>query len=211
METDLDPFKPERTRDKENAKQAVLDFVEGAVSGDIDRMKASFDGLEIGANDGGEWVSAMRAASRLTLVPRATQEFFLQLCLDQGEHIRQECTDLVFLAGLRILLPKYDGPAIRLYRGESFHNRSRRTYGLSWTAGIEVAREFAQSRLHQTSNGGSVLLETLAPPDAIICAPFLLDNRYAENEYIVDRRCLASVKAIERFSQLSHDQFRCGS
>jgi hypothetical protein len=58
------------------------------------------------------------------------------------------------------------------------------------------------------STGGSVLLETLAPAEAIICAPALLDDRYGEKEYIVDRRRLTFVNVIDRFPQLSVDEFR---
>ena len=45
----------------------------------------------------------------------------------------------------------------------------------------------------------SVLLETLAPRDAIVCAPALLGDHYGEIEYVVDRRRLAAVKVIGRF------------
>ena len=53
----------------------------------------------------------------------------------------------------------------------------------------------------------SVLLETLAPRDAIVCAPALLGDHYGEIEYVVDRRRLAAVKVIGRFPRLSHEQF----
>jgi hypothetical protein len=56
--------------------------------------------------------------------------------------------------------------------------------------------------------GGSVLIQTLAPPDAIICAPYRLNNRYGENEYLVDRRRLDRVTVLLRFSQLSHEEAR---
>jgi hypothetical protein len=201
-------FQKELESSRQKAKQAVRDFVEGAASGNLDYMAASFEALDYGECDGGGWVRAMRAATRLNSVPRATQEFFLQVYLTSGDHIRQEGNDLVLADGLRVLLPKYKGPAMRLYRGDSFRNRSRRTYGLSWTACADIARDFAETGSWRASDGGSALLETLAPPDAIICAPALLDDRYAEKEYIVDRRRLTSVKAIERFTQLSHDDLR---
>lgn len=195
-------------KQKAEAKQAFRDFVEGAASADLRRMTASCNLLDYGEWDGGGWARAMRAVARLKSIPRATQRFFLQIYLTYGDHIRQECNDLDLTDGLRVLLPKYKGRAMLLYRGESAHNRARRTYGLSWTACADVARSFSLSELTRTSDGGSVLLETLAPAEAIICAPALLDDRYAEKEYIVDRRRLKVVKVIDRFSQLSHDQFR---
>ena len=46
---------------------------------------------------------------------------------------------------------------------------------------------------------GSVLLDALAPREAIVCAPGLLDDRYGEQEYVVDRRRLKAITVIERF------------
>lgn len=45
-------------------------------------------------------------------------------------------------------------------------------------------------------------METVAQPDAIICAPYLLDNRYEEQEVIVDRRRLGRVMVLERFAEI---------
>lgn len=193
---------------RHKAKQGVRDFLQGAAAGDLNKIAESFEALELGDLDGGGWARAMRAVSRLKSVPRATQKFFLQVYLSDGDHIRQECDDLTLVDGLRVLLPKYKGAARHVYRGEGFRNRSRRTYGLAWTADADVARDFAKSSFYRMSTGGSVLLETLAPAEAIICAPALLDDRYGEKEYIVDRRRLTFVNVIDRFPQLSVDEFR---
>jgi len=191
------------------AIKAVRDFVEGAARGDCERMVACLDALDYGECDGGGWARAMRAVTRLASVPHGVKEVFLRVFIRYGDNIRQACNkDLVLADGLRVLLPTYEGPALRLYRGEAFCNRSRRTYGLSWTAKADVARQYAEHGFYRASAGGTVVLETFAPTEAIICAPALLDDRYAEEEYVVDRRRLASVKAIERFPQLSHDQMR---
>jgi hypothetical protein len=53
----------------------------------------------------------------------------------------------------------------------------------------------------QTTKGGSLLLSACAPRNAIICVPALLNNRYGEEEYIVDPRLLTSIQVIERFPQ----------
>jgi hypothetical protein len=58
----------------------------------------------------------------------------------------------------------------------------------------------------RTFDGGSVLLKTVAPPDAIVCAPALHDESWGESEYLVDRRKLAKVEVIERFAQISHEE-----
>jgi hypothetical protein len=72
--------------------------------------------------------------------------------------------------------------------------------GLAWSASVNVARDFAKS-LWQTYQGGSVLLETQAPGASIICALATSNDCGGEQEYLVDRRFLGTVKVIERFVQ----------
>ena len=195
-------------RDLNKMKQVVRDFIRGAATGDLELMTASIEAVDYGECAGGGWARAMRAAARLISVPRAVQKVFLQVYMTNGDRIREECDDLALADGLRVMLPKYEGPAMLLYRAESFRNRSRRTYGLSWTSSADIAHSFAENGFYRTFDGGSMLLETLAPPAAIICAPSLIDLRYGEKEYIVDRRHLTVVTVIDRFPQLSHEQFR---
>jgi hypothetical protein len=110
--------------------------------------------------------------------------------------------DLLLIRALRVVLPPYRGPTVTLFRGDGARNCRRRTYGLSWTSELAVAEDFA-NREWRTTEGGSVVLETLAPPDAILCAPGLHDDRYGENEYLIDRRRLGRVTVLQRFPQLS--------
>lgn len=188
---------------QDRAREVVREFVQGAVAGSPERMLACFDEIEMGIGEpGGGWVGVMRAVSRQPSVPRVTREFFLRVFIKWGDHLRQECSDLVLADGLRMLLPKYKGPAKHLYRGESFLNRRRRTYGLSWSASADVARCHAEKTLCRSFPGGSVLLEAMAPANAIISRVRLSEDRYGESEYVVDRRRLTSVKVIERFAHL---------
>jgi hypothetical protein len=107
---------------------------------------------------------------------------------------RRQHRDLI--AGLRALLAPYRGPApLTVYRGDSAHNRRCRSYGLSWTANPEVARGFANG-LWRTFTGGSVVVRTDAPADAIISVP-----GSAEDEVIIDRRRLGRVDVIECLAQ----------
>jgi hypothetical protein len=189
---------------QERACEAVREFVAGAVAGSPERMNGCFDDLDLGGGEsGGGWAGAMRAVSRQPSLPHITREFFLRVFVRFGDHLRSECDDLVLADGLRMLLPKYRGPAIHLYRGENFTNRRRRTYGLSWSASADVARCHAKGCLCRSSLGGSVLLETMASADAIICRVPKSQDRYSEEEFVVDRRHLTSVKVIERFTEVS--------
>ncbi len=115
---------------------------------------------------------------------------------------------------------------MRLFRGASAGERRRRVYGLSWTTEVAEAEFFARER--QVWDGGSVVLETLAPPEAIICAvdypePVTVaelkrdfptipktdlegiversGQHHHEREYVIDRRYLSAVSVARRYAQ----------
>jgi hypothetical protein len=189
------------------ARQAVRDFVEGAKSGDLNRMEASYSSLDFGDCEGGGWRRAFRKISHVQSIPDEIRKSFLQTYLESGDHIRQEVgDDRTYASGLRSLLPPYAGPSMLLYRGEGALNRKHRRYGLAWSAARDVARAFAETGSYRCSKGGSVLLATRAIPEAIICAPALISNNYGEEEFIVDLRCLGKVQVEERFPQITHQE-----
>jgi hypothetical protein len=117
----------------------------------------------------------------------------------------------------RKLMPKYSGPSVRLFRGTTAGERRRRIYGLSWSEDASVAEKFAWDR--RTVAEGSVVMETTAPPEAIVakiayseplteeekadlCAehPNAAFHEYhGEQEYVVDRRFLSEVRVLRRY------------
>lgn len=186
-------------------RHVVRDFVEAVCTGNAELLLKCVEALEANM----QWRAAMRAVANSRGAPDDFRKSLLALWVRDGDHLRQEVNDDLALAdGLRAMLPPYTGPAITLYRGESARNRQRRTYGLSWSATVEVARTFTATGKYRTYAGGSVLLETLAPTEAIICAPVIHNDRYGEQEYLVDRRRLRSVRVLERYRQLTHDEYR---
>jgi hypothetical protein len=192
-------LKVSQLEDRRLERSAIRDFVEGARAGDGHRFFRAVDAFETRVLYG--WKKGMRAIAKVDDVPNEFRERFLRVWLVNGDHIRSEVgDDLIFLDGLRSLLPRYRGSARILFRGDSMYNRQRRTYGPSWTESIEVARQYAERGFWRTFQGGSVLLETEAPPQAIICAPAMFDDHYAEQEYVVDRRRLTGIKVVQRFS-----------
>jgi len=92
-----------------------------------------------------------------------------------------------------------------LYRGESRARWKRRTLGLSWTADPVVAKKFATDG-RQCIEGGSVILSTVAPPEAIISYLDVESDRYGEVDYFVERRLLGAVRVHESFPQITHDE-----
>lgn len=126
----------------------------------------------------------------------------LQRWIEDGDTIRELAgSDAALIDGLRFCLPVYRGCAVTLYRGDSAFNRRRRTYGMSWSSDRSTAEGFARG-VWQAHEGGSVLLKTLAPAEAIFCAPALLGDEFAEGEYLVDRRRLVRVEVLKRFPQV---------
>jgi hypothetical protein len=143
----------------------------------------------------------------------------------QGEWIERKMLPLLvgdhraLCNAARLLLPKYSGPPVRLFRGAGAAERRRRIYGLSWSANVECAERFALGR--RVMNGGSVLLETRAAPKAIICKitypkpltqkeikalkrkhPGIMINEFHdEQEYLIDRRYLNVAMVVRRYAQ----------
>jgi hypothetical protein len=107
--------------------------------------------------------------------------------------------DDVLRSALRILLPPYHGPAVRLYRGASASER--RPYGLSWSLDPACALQHAENHT-KTTGKTSVVLETMALPQAIISAVSELAGTRPgvhDREYIVDGNRLDGVACISSF------------
>jgi hypothetical protein len=207
----LDP-KEERRRERRAARAAADRFVRACQGGDVAALYAVFGAL-------GDIVNgldfAMRAVvKQIQAVSPEIQHAFLQAWIDSKNPSLSVGDHRALCAAARVLLPCYRGPSVRLFRGADANERRRRVYGLSWTADRDVAERFARAR--QGHNGGSVVLETLAPPAAIICAVNYeitrlksehsngeIAERSHEREYVVDRRHLNAVAVVHRMPWLA--------
>lgn len=179
-----------------DGRRAVQQFAAAAVAGD----EVSCMGAMLRAFEAGAFLEAMTAIGRCSVAPNI-KDCFLSTWANWGDSLRCEVSnDLVLIRAIRAMLPAYHGPSMHLYRGDRFSDRCRSTYGLSWTASREVAEAFAHD--YRVWKGGSVLLETLAPPEAIICSLHQHMNDREEDEYLLDRRRLGSVRVIQRFTEL---------
>ena len=176
-------------------------FATAIRTADINALNEALGALQYCEHLLSPWPRIVSAVEQLD-PPAKFRRHCLQIWLSWGDGLRSEVNDdLLLIRLLRVLLPKYTGPALTLYRGDTFWNRRRRTYGIAWTTNIAVARNFANRPAQRMSQGGSVVLKTVAPAAAIICAPKLLDNRYAEHEILVDRRRLHRIDVAERISE----------
>jgi hypothetical protein len=178
-------------------RSVLSGFVDAVSRGDFSEIGKHIEDLDTRVYNG--WKRAFRRVAKLNQVEPRMQQAWLDTWINNGDHIRQETgNDLVLIHALRVLLPPYRGPAMTLYRGESMLNRRRRTYGACWSSDRDVAMAFAEGTMGQYA-GGSVLLQTLAQPDAIICAPAHHGDSREEAEYLVDRRRLSAVTVLERY------------
>lgn len=99
---------------------------------------------------------------------------------------------------LWVWLPRYEGPGMTLYRGENIDRLDRGKIGSAWSDAEETASMFARG-LNAVGEGG-VILETVAPADAIIAGPSAHSaNWLREREFTVDCRRLGEVKRTRRF------------
>jgi hypothetical protein len=167
------------------------------------------------------WPLAVRAIARsISEVTPEIQEKFREVWIETKMLTSGVDNQPALCKALRILIPKYTGESLRLYRGASARERRRAAYGISWTSNLTAAREFAES--YRAWPGGSVILETVAPPEAIIgmmeyppplteadkaelgLSPDTRVTEYHEEcEYLVDRRLLGPIKVWRRYAERS--------
>jgi hypothetical protein len=130
------------------------------------------------------------------------QAAFLSIWIECGHHIRREVADdIVLLDALRRLLPTYDGPTVRLYRGEPWKDFSVQRHGICWSSDQQAATIYARG-LNAMPGGGGVLIETIAATDAVISQAATTGVCGWEFEYVVDRRRLEEIRVLAKFPEV---------
>jgi hypothetical protein len=115
----------------------------------------------------------------------------------QGLYLREFfAIDPVLPAMLVNMMPGYSGQGVELFRGERWSNCQSGAYGPSWSSKQSIARTFAGGLNCEPENGG-VVLRSFVPASAILAGPEH-GHMPEEQEYLVDRRGLLEVQAIER-------------
>lgn len=193
----LPPEGRAKLRERHRQERDAIDaFVISAQTGDAAKFETSFGMLDAT----GTWRRAFRRLIRAGRVDDSIKPVFTEAWLRSGDRMTEQVGgDLVFVSALRLFLTPYEGPALSLFRGVSFWDWTCRSYGVSWSADKECARSDALAA--RRSLGGSVLLETNAPPQAVVFAPATEHGR--AQRHIVDRRLLHEVRPVERLSDPS--------
>src|SRR5947209_8638512 len=156
------PFSQELRAERARDRRWAEAFANACAQGDVDALYGITDVLGGECIDG--WRLALKKILRQEPPSRNVQMALLQIWIESKSVRLRVGDDLLTLRALRLLLPPYVGPPVKLYRGENVLKWRRRTYGMSWTADLNVARRFAQRPTHVSVEGGSLLLEPLAPP-----------------------------------------------
>ena len=147
----------------------------------------------------GIWRSAITAMIEMGKPHPEISTRFHTLWNVMGHRIREQVLDDDLLRdALRILLPVYVGPGLKLYRGESVDRWRTQAYGFAWTDKIDIARMFARG-LNAMAGQGGVLLSADAPTEAIIAGLNEYTIRMGEYGYVVDWRQLRKITPLERF------------
>ncbi|MEZ8082415.1 hypothetical protein [Enterovibrio norvegicus] len=148
------------------------------------------------------WASAISYIIKNYKLFSHNTEKMHMLWIESGGHIRRHVSnDLLVLTWLRIILPKYSGDELRLYRGECKYLYDQGLIGFCWTPKKEVAEKFARG-LNAIESGG-VLLSAKFSPEAILSAPNSHSADWlGEFEYTCDPTQVRELEVLHQYPKL---------
>lgn len=121
--------------------------------------------------------------------------------IEAGHRIREQIeNDRLLCDLLRRALPKYEGVAVTLFRGENIGRWKSGLVGFAWTGQLDVARMFGRG-LNATQTGG-VLLRATFEPCSIISGPNNHSQYLGETQFTVDPISAQGAEEIEVFPPL---------
>lgn len=139
-----------------------------------------------------DWRSLICELSQRPPKDHCLRECFHTRWTESHPYIRQLVGDDALLMGmLWSWLPPYVGSSMQLYRGENIDRFQQGVIGTAWSKNKKIAEMFAYG-LNARDSGG-VVLETNAPPEAIIAGPSRHSIYLGEHEYAVDWRKLNTI------------------
>ncbi|WP_217516220.1 hypothetical protein [Vibrio metschnikovii] len=124
------------------------------------------------------------------------------LWIVNGGHIRRHISDdKLILKWLKLILPKYEGGELQLYRGECQFLYDQGLIGFCWTPKKQVAEKFARG-LNAIESGG-VLLSAYVSSEAILSAPNSHSADWLEeSEYTYDPTQIRSIEVLHKYPKL---------
>ncbi|HEY1398156.1 hypothetical protein [Roseateles sp.] len=103
--------------------------------------------------------------------------------------------DRLMLAAARAWLPRYEGPDLKLFRGENLGRYRTGRIGYGWTDRLSIAEMFAAGP--NSVGTGGVVLTANVPAAAIVAGPASHSSDWLqENEFTVDVALLEAVSVV---------------
>lgn len=186
-------FYAQSRRERRDALEAAKAFCNVCATGQVDLLYDACNWLNSTSDS---WRFAMRMVSRLPSIAPDVREAFVAIWVEKA-HLPLTVGDRPTLArALRVIFGPADvKESLRLYRGCGARERRSGAYGFSWSTDKSTARMFAEPR--QQIPGGGVVLETVAPPEAVLLVREP-EDWFDEGEVVVDPFRLGRVKVVER-------------
>lgn len=142
-----------------------------------------------------------RQMARLVAVDPSIQRRVASWWQENG--YRTDCTknsDPKIIQGIRVLLPPYVGPEVRVFRGQEFPQLRMRNIGLWWTNRISVAEAYANDPCRNSGRASVILEATVQPSDIIFSASTTrYSNQYDVTEYMIDSRIIPIIRVRQVF------------
>jgi hypothetical protein len=183
-------------RRKERAAAKL--FVQSAEVGDVETFRFALGQLQKETERGMRL--AVKLAARLQGTTGEIRNEFLSVWIMAKGQSSFEADRWALAYALRVLLPRQSQIPLLIYRGTTFNEHRKHIYGFSWTAqaDVAIARAFAEEL--REFEGGTVVLETIAPARAILQTIDGMGTSFDESEVIVDPFKLRSVRVMERLA-----------
>ncbi|MHC7564146.1 hypothetical protein ACYAYU_23360 [Klebsiella pneumoniae] len=144
------------------------------------------------------WVEFVKSIDNAETASIAMKNSFHSKWVESGGFIREKINnDSILLKLLTLLLPKYDGDSLVLYRGENKDRFDKGLIGFCWTTDISVAEKFGSGLNAYKSPG--LLLRAEAPACSILAGPNANSRYLVENEFTVNPSRLSSITVIETY------------
>lgn len=145
------------------------------------------------------WVEALERVADECVSNEQHRERCLTSWVTHGGRIREEIGDDKLLVQLlREVLPRYEGPSLTLYRGESAERFHGGRIGLCWTSQRHTAEMFGAG-LNAYYPGGGVLLSATVDAVAIISGPGKHSRWLGEAEHTIDPHKLTELEVLSRY------------
>lgn len=176
-------------------RQGAAAFARACRDGDVELMLNAVDFLNANTIEG--WRLAMRKVGVLPTVSPEIRAAFLNVWIE-SKHLPLAVGHRPTMArALHVLMPPIPlSEPLTLFRGTSALERSRRSYGFSWTTCRGIAERFAEQAC--LSESGAVLLETQAEPGSVHLRRED-EGYYDEAEVVIDPYRLGKVRVVARY------------